>query len=135
MTPLLLDTCAVIWAAEDQLSPEAAERLNQRFRDGEPVYVSPITAWELGMLFSRSRLRASVSPAEYWRRIAATGVALAGMPPEVLLESNFLPGDFLHDPADRIVAATARAFGLTVMTRDRSLLAFAQEGYLSAVTC
>jgi len=136
MTPLLLDTCAAIWTAEDRLSPQAAERLTEAFRQGEPVYLSPITAWELGLLFARGRLRAAVSPAEYWRRLTAvSGVRLALLPPEVLLQSSFLPGDILHDPADRIIAATAREYGMTVMTRDRLLLAFAQEGHLSAIAC
>lgn len=136
MSPLLLDTCATIWTIEDQLSVEAAELLTERFRRDETVYLSPITAWELGLLFSRGRLRSAVSPAEYWRRIVnIPNVRLADMPPEVLLQSSFLPDDILRDPADRIIAATAREYGMTVMTRDRSLLAFAREGYLSAVEC
>jgi PIN domain nuclease of toxin-antitoxin system len=136
MNPLLLDTCAAIWAAEGRLPDEAADALTERYRKGVPAYLSPITAWELGLLFSRGRLRASVSAEEYWRRMAALpGVALAEMSPEVLLQSSFLPGEILRDPADCIIAATARAYGMTVMTRDALLLAFAQEGYLSALSC
>jgi PIN domain nuclease of toxin-antitoxin system len=136
MTPILLDTCAAIWAAEGMLSAEARGALAERYRAGEPVYVSPIAAWELGLLFSHGGLRASVSPAEYWRRLTALpGVAMASMPPEVLLQSSFLPADTLRDPADRIVAATAREYAMTVMTRDSLLLSFAAEGYLSAVPC
>jgi PIN domain nuclease of toxin-antitoxin system len=136
MSPLLLDTSATIWAAEDGLAPQAIGMLSERYRRGEAVYVSPITAWEFGMLFSRGRLRAAVSPMAYWRRIAsAEGVRLAAMPAEVLMAASDLPGDILTDLANRIVAATAREYGFTVMTRDRRILAFAREVYLNAVEC
>jgi PIN domain nuclease of toxin-antitoxin system len=51
------------------------------------------------------------------------------------MESSFLPGKFPKDPADRIIAATAREHGYTVVTRDRALLDYAEQGYLSAVEC
>ena len=35
----------------------------------------------------------------------------------------------------RIIAATAREYGYTVMTRDRALLDYAAQGYLSALAC
>jgi PIN domain nuclease of toxin-antitoxin system len=57
------------------------------------------------------------------------------MPPELLIESTLLP-DFSHgDPADRIIAATAREYGFTVMTRDRALLDYGKQGHLSVLEC
>jgi transcriptional regulator with XRE-family HTH domain len=52
-----------------------------------------------------------------------------------LIDSSFLPGDFHDDPADRIIVATARAFDLTVVTRDRAILAYARQGYVLALPC
>ncbi|HEY4264235.1 MAG TPA: type II toxin-antitoxin system VapC family toxin [Micropepsaceae bacterium] len=135
-TPLLLDTCAAIWAAEDQLAPAAADLLTQSYRRGEPVYLSPITAWELGLLFSRGRLRAARSPLDYFRHlINLPGVRLAAMPPELLLASSFLPDSPPSDPADRIMATTAREYGYTLMTRDDRLLAYAEQGHIRAFAC
>ena len=57
------------------------------------------------------------------------------MPAELLIESQSLPGNIHKDPYDRIIAATAREYGYTVMTRNRALLDYGQEGYLSAVEC
>ena len=57
------------------------------------------------------------------------------MPAELLIESQSLPGDIHKDPYDRIIAATAREYGYTVMTRDRALLDYAAQGYLSALAC
>jgi PIN domain nuclease of toxin-antitoxin system len=133
---LLLDTNAAIFAVEGTLTPAAASLLTQKFHDGETVLLSPITGWELGLLFSRGRLRAAIQPREYLRRLTSVpGVAIAGLSAEVLMDSSFLPGTPPRDPADRIIAATAREHGYTVMTRDAGLLAYAREGYLSAVGC
>ena len=134
--PLLLDTCAVIWMVEDQLSPEVAEMMGCRHREGEPTFLSPITAWELGLLFSKGRLRSPVSPVEYFHRLASLPtVRLTTLSPELMIMSSFLPGPAPRDPADRIIAATARELGFTVMTRDRSLLDYGKAGYLQVTEC
>jgi PIN domain nuclease of toxin-antitoxin system len=133
---LLLDTNAVIFAVEGTLRPAAASLLTEKFRNGESVLLSPITGWELGLLFSRGRLRAAIRPREYLRRLTSMpGVAMSCLSAEILMDSSFLPGTPPRDPADRIVAATAREHGYTVMTRDAALLAYASEGNLSAVEC
>jgi PIN domain nuclease of toxin-antitoxin system len=133
---LLLDTNAAIFAVEGTLRPAAAALLTEKFRGGEAVLLSPITGWELGLLFSRGRLRAAIRPREYLRRLTSMpGVAMARLSAEILLDSSFLPGAPPRDPADRIIAATAREHGYTVMTRDAALLGYAREGYLSAVEC
>jgi len=134
--PLLLDTCAAIWAAEDRLADASAELLTHHYRSGVALFLSPVTGWELGLLFSRGRLRGSRSPAEFLRHILRVpGVRLAAMPPEVLLASSFLPGSPPADPSDRILAATAREYGYTLMTRDAALLDYAGEGHIHAVAC
>jgi PIN domain nuclease of toxin-antitoxin system len=133
---LLLDTNAIVFAVEGTLQPAATALLSKKFRDGETVLVSPITGWELGLLFSRGRLRAAVRPREYLRRVTSMpGVAMAHLSAGVLIDSSFLPGEPPRDPADRIFAATAREHGYTLMTRDGALLAYAREGHLSAVEC
>jgi PIN domain nuclease of toxin-antitoxin system len=133
---LLLDTNAAIFAVEGTLRPAAAALLTEKFRGGEAVLLSPITGWELGLLFSRGRLRAAIRPREYLRRLTSMpGVAMARLSAEILLDSSFLPGAPPRDPADRIIVATAREHGYTVMTRDAALLGYAREGYLSAVEC
>jgi PIN domain nuclease of toxin-antitoxin system len=135
--PLLLDTCAVLWIAEDaKLARGAVDALQEATDAGEATLVSPISAWEIGLLASRGRIAARAEPLAIFRRVLDTPtMALAGMPPEVLIASSFLPGNPPRDPADRIVAATARTYGLTVMTRDEPLLAYAAAGHLKAIAC
>jgi PIN domain nuclease of toxin-antitoxin system len=135
--PLLLDTCAVIWLANgDAVSDEASITLRQSRESGEPIYVSPITAWELGLLAARGRLNLLMAPERWFERLLeAPGVKLSDMPPRVLIESSFLPGGLNRDPADRILAATAREYGYRLLTRDRSLLDYAKQGHIQAVAC
>lgn len=135
--PLLLDTCAAIWIAEDQpIVAAAAAVMDQAILANEPVYVSPITGWEIGLLVSRGRMNLLASPHRWFDRLMqAPGLQLAGLTPDILIASSFLPGTPPRDPADRIFAATAREYGYRLVTRDRSLLAYAQEGHIQALAC
>lgn len=134
---LLLDTCAAIWIAEEaEITAEARGALRRAQDKGESVYVSPITAWELGLLVARGRLSLLMSPERWFEQLLqAPGLALADMPPQVLIGSSFLPGDAPRDPADRIIAATAREFGYTLVTRDKALLTYADQGHVRAICC
>jgi PIN domain nuclease of toxin-antitoxin system len=133
----LLDTCALIWIMENvELKSAAVEAMDAVFDRGEFVYASPITAWEIGLLALRGRFKSFLTPQKWLQQLLETpNVRLAELPPRVLLESSLLPGSPPRDPADRIIAATAREFGYTVMTRDSGLLGYAKEGYLSAIAC
>ena len=134
--PFLLDTCAAIFIVDNRMAQAASDALSEAWRQGTKTYVSPITAWEIGILGSRGRFKSPDPPLRWFERVLALpNVQLAELPPKVLLESSLLPGSPPRDPADRIVAATAREFGFTVMTRDRELLGYARDGYLSAMEC
>jgi PIN domain nuclease of toxin-antitoxin system len=135
--PLLLDTCAAIWISEEQpLASEALTAIERSHRSGEFIYVSPITAWEIGWLLSGGKLTSPMSPQRWFERLLeAPGVRLANMPPDVLMASSFLPGAPPRDPADRILAATAREYRYRLMTRDAPLLRYARQGHLQALAC
>jgi predicted nucleic acid-binding protein len=60
---------------------------------------------------------------------------LAPITPEVAVESTRLPEPFHHDPVDRLLTATARVDGLTLMTRDRRILDYAAQGHVRALAC
>jgi PIN domain nuclease of toxin-antitoxin system len=137
MAPLLLDTCAVLWLMDDApMRDEAVEAIDRSFDEGLLVHVSPITAWEIGLLATTGRFKTTLSPRRWVERLTGmAAITLCELPAQLLLESSFLPGQPPKDPADRIIAATGREYGLTVVTRERSLLAYAREGHLSALEC
>lgn len=137
MQPLLWDTHAAIWIYEKaRLSQAALDALRAAHRGGVPSYVSPITAWEIGMLASRNRLQLLIRPERWFANLFdIPGVKLAGMSSDLLIASSYLPGKPPNDPSDRIIAATARELGATLITRDRALLAYGEQGHVSVVEC
>jgi len=87
-------------------------------------------------LVSRNRLSLVAQPARWFQRLLAIpGVRLADLSPEILIASSFLPGKPPRDPADRILLATARDLGATLITRDRLLLKYGEEGQVSTIPC
>lgn len=135
--PLLLDTCALIWIASDEpVAQMVSDAMQRAIQIGEPVFISPITAWEIGLLVARSRMTLLMKPEAWFARILQQqGMSLAGMTPELLIASSFLPGLPPRDPADRILAATAREYGYRLVTRDRPLLDYADQGHIHALAC
>jgi PIN domain nuclease of toxin-antitoxin system len=136
MSPLLLDTNAAIWLSRDELKASASAKLDEAARAGVATYLSPITAWEIGLLVSRSRLSLGTTPQRWFTRILAMpNVHLAELSPDILIASSFLPGTPPRDPADRILLATAREVGATLVTRDRLLLKYGEDGQVSTIAC
>ena len=137
MKPLLLDTCTLIFMTErTRMAPAAVETLQAATEGGEITYVSPITAWEVGMLSSRGRLQLLIRPERWFSNLfEVPGVRLAEMSPDVLIASSFLPGKPPKDPTDRIIAATARELGATLITRNRALLDYGAQGYVAVLEC
>jgi len=137
MSRLLLDTHAAIWLVEGQsLSNTAKEALATATANQEDAFVSPMTAWEIGMLSARGRVRMPLTPLLWFERLVGSpGIALADLPGRVLIASSFLPGSPPRDPVDRILVATAREGDYRLVTRDRELLDYADQGYVKALAC
>lgn len=136
MRPILLDTCALIWLANDQrLSRDSERALEEAELQDGGIAVSPISSWEIGQLAARGRLMLPMEPLSWFQTALDSGLSLAPMTPAILVGSSFLPGSQLRDPADRIVAATARVLGYRLMTRDAPLLRLAEEGHIQAIAC
>src|SRR6202008_4148274 len=103
-TPLLLDTCVCIWIVnKERLRRDAVDAIDEASDRGDKVFVSPITAWEIGNLSRKRRFKSAHSP-QRWLEIltAHPQIALAQMPARLLLDSSWLPGNLHADPADRI---------------------------------
>lgn len=114
----------------------ALSAINEASEIGETVFASPISAWEIGQLVSRGRLTLSASPFKFFSSFLDTrGAMMAELTPSVLIDSSFLPGAPPNDPADRIIIATAREYGLCVVTRDRLILSYADQGHVLAIAC
>ncbi len=132
----LLDTCALLWLMEEApLETSAREHMDAAARNSN-LWVSPISAWEVGVLSARGKLVLSM-PVETWfdQILELPGIGLAELRPGIFIDSSSLPGEAPGDIADMLMAATARAYGLTLVTRDKAQLDYAVQGYIQAMAC
>lgn len=137
MPPVLLDTCAVIWLSQgEKIAEGTVALLTNAAKAGVPTYISAITAWEAGLLASRQRLYLRMTPERWFASLfGAPHVQLAELSPARLIAASFLPGKPPRDPADRMIAATARDLGATLVTRDRVLLDYGEQGHVNTMAC
>lgn len=118
---ILLDTNSLIWAVEDspRLSRVAAATI-RRARRGQGIAVSAITLWELALLITRGRIQAYGTVDGSIRELTQ-GVDVLPITPEIAALAAQFPDDYPRDPADRLIGATARSEGLTLVTRDENI--------------
>jgi PIN domain nuclease of toxin-antitoxin system len=132
--PLLLDTHVWVWLAlgtPGSLDPQVLAAIDAAARR-RALLLSITSVWEVAMLHAKQRLHLPM-PVATWveRALAPADITLLPLArPPVLLDSCALPGDFHADPADRLLVATARAEGATLVTRDRKILDYAQLGHV-----
>jgi len=131
--PFLLDTHVWIWLFEGtagQLDARTVARLERAAADDQ-VHVSAISVWEVAMLEAAGRLTLACDT-HAWvdRALAQPGLVLSPLSPAILVESTRLPGRPHGDPVDRMLIATARVTGATLVTRDRSIRRYGQAGHV-----
>jgi PIN domain nuclease of toxin-antitoxin system len=128
---LLLDTHALVWSVEDnpRLGVQAKQAINRAARE-ERVAVSAITPWEIALLVSKGRLKLTADVMDWFRdALGQPGISLVPLEPEIAVACTRLPWEMHADPADRILVATARRLGATLVTADGALLGFARQGH------
>jgi PIN domain nuclease of toxin-antitoxin system len=133
---LLLDTHIWVWAingSTDRLSSAGIKAIQLAGTNGQ-LGVSAISVWEVGMLESKGRLNLQTLCIDWVREaLSAPGLRLIPLSPDIAIESSRLPGNLHGDPADRILAATTRILGATLVTQDKLLLDYGKQKFLSVI--
>lgn len=119
---LLLDTHVLIWnmAQKSKVGPKTRVEIETKENN---ISISSITTLEIAQLIYKGRLTVLISVQEIIKR--SIEYLLAEECPlthEIAIESYNLPEPFHNDPADRILAATARINDLTLLTADQRIL-------------
>jgi|SRR5208283_1312985 PIN domain nuclease of toxin-antitoxin system len=124
---LLLDTHIWVWSIGQpaRLSKRVAKALENP--DNE-LWVSPISTWEVLLLYRKGRVVLEPD-AETWFAAAHSRGPFKEAPVthDVAMETEKVVVPH-RDPADRFLAATAKVYGLTLVTADDNLLS--GSGYL-----
>ncbi len=117
---ILLDTHVLLWLCLEpkRLSRSAATAIRKVVSTGG-IGIASISLWEIAMLIALGRLSPRGTP-DAWiaELVEMSGVVVKELTPPVAVLSTQFPNDFPADPADRLIAATARAEGLTLVTSD-----------------
>lgn len=106
-----------------KLSRVAVREIRRAQRQGGCAIAS-ISLWELAWLFAKGRLRASGTVEASIREIVdSAAVTVLEITPEIAGLAMAFPVPYPKDPGDRLIGATARAVGITLITQDERILA------------
>lgn len=115
---LLLDTHIWLWTVRE---PERlARRVMSELKNLEnELWLSPISVWEALLLRRKGRIQVS-GDLNTWLSDSTANLREAPLTNEIVVTAELLN---LHaDPADRFLAATAKALDLTLVTANERLL-------------
>lgn len=136
MNAVLLDTHALVWlvVGDGQLRLAVRRRIETAAQE-QQLWVSAITPWEIGMLVAKGRLVLDRDVTDWLQAaLSLPGIRVAPLEPALAVASTRLPGELHGDPADRLIVATARHLGATLVTADAALLAYGQLGHVGVLS-
>ncbi len=122
---LLLDTHIFIWWYLDhpQIPKAYLKLLSETEQRREDLGLSIISLWEIAKLVSLNKIKISFSLDQWFEEIQEDpGIQVLPLNGRIVLESARLGTSFPKDPADQLIAATARYHELRLLTLDDGIL-------------
>ena len=112
------------------------EKSNKKLgaQEDNNLVICSISLWEIAMLNFKKRINIYEPVKDFLKSITnINGLAVQDISSEVAAESVLLMDDFHGDPADRIIVATTKIKGATLITRDQKILDWAKLGHIKSL--
>ena len=124
---LVLDTHALIWAHTGVRITRKVARRIEAAGQGNELFISAITPWEIAQGVQRGRIKIAGDVLAWIQdALDALSTAIASLEPAIAVDAVKLSWDHA-DPSDRIIVATARRLGASLVTADTEILAYASS--------
>ncbi|WP_459673340.1 type II toxin-antitoxin system VapC family toxin [Acidisoma sp. 7E03] len=130
----MLDTHVLLWWLADEVDKLSADARSVLYLSQPPspaetadpsIIVSSITALEIAQLVDRGRLTLKMDITNWLATVESIpSIRFVPVNSDIAIQSVQLPGTFHKDPADRIIVATARMYGVPLVTADRLIHAY-----------
>lgn|SRR3989344_8606229 len=123
---IVLDTHVLIWLVSnpEKLSKKAKKLIDNEIKK-RPLLVSSISVWEIFMLMQKRRLILTLDSNTWMEKVEQLPfLQFVPIDNTIASKSVILPNLIHQDPADRMIIATARENGATLITSDKKILLY-----------
>ena len=123
---ILLDTHVWLWLLHNpnQLS-DNANRVIEVEEAQNGLLISAISVWEVAVKVNIGKLTLPLAIEDWYDQARQhSGTVIEPLNPVDAIASTQLPGEFHKDPADRIIVAIARRYGIPLVTCDEKILGY-----------
>ena len=119
----LLDTNAWKWLIVGGKLKSETQFLAEK---DTPLSLLDISIWEICKAHEHGTLNLNLPPLEWTKTALKENITVLSISPEIADESCKLAADGLEttDPADQLIVAAARVHRLTLVTRDKKIIAW-----------
>lgn len=122
---IVLDTHIWVWWVQEDMRLTQPQRDAILANEDDIIGVSAISCWEIAKLVEHGKLELSADvTTRLEEALSYPGIQVLALTPEIAVESTQLPGEFHRDPADQLIAATARTYDCPLVTSDERILSY-----------
>lgn len=121
-TVIVVDTHVVLWLALDlaRISVNAKSAIAEARRNNEPLAISDISLLEISIADRKRRVRLNASLETFLSEIE-NRFSVLPVTSNICARAMAFPESFPHDPADRIISATAILKASPLITADDAI--------------